>query len=276
MDITERNSDTLAHPSPNRPLATKRMLAVIAFPVLLLLSLGMAAAIYWLFEHSPAAGLLGSCQGVNPPVVGVVAMLFALICAFLASEVWQRHAAASAIVLVEASAAHTLLRAASALGAPGAPLHAATRTHLQRIIDEEWPAMHAGRKTMGATDSTQKLFDLLLADPALLALPAPSRSLLHDALAKLRDARTQRLRLAEASVPTVNWVGLLLLSLLTQAAIAAVHIGQRRAMVLALVIYASGMAVAMSVVAVNDRPFAGQDALLPTALIETLQQFAPR
>ncbi len=252
------------------------MLAVIVFPALLLFSLGTAAAIYWLFEHSPAAGLLGSCRGVTPPFVGVMAVLFALTCAFLASEVWQRHAAAAAVVLAEASASHTLLRAATALGATGAPLHAATRAHVQKLVDEEWPAMHAQRKVIGASDTTQRLFDLLLADPALLALPAPSRTLLHEALAQLRDARTQRLRLAEASVPTVNWVGLLLLGLLTQAAIAVVHIGQRRAMALALVIYASGMAVAMTVVAVNDHPFAGQDALPPTALIETLQQFPPR
>ena len=139
--------------------------------------------------------------------------------------------------------------------------------------------MHAGRKTAGSTDTAQRLFDLLLADPALLALPAPSRTLLHDALARHRSAarRADPASAAGGGLGADRELGR------ADAARPADPVcdrrgafGQRRAMALALVIYASGMAVAMTVVAVNDHPFAGQDALPPTPLIETLQQFAPR
>jgi hypothetical protein len=91
----------------------------------------------------------------------------------------------------------------------------------------------------------------------------------------LRDARTQRLLLANAAVPAANWVALLLLGLLAQVAIATVHTGQPRPMALALVIFSVGMAVATGVVAVNDRPFTGQEGLPPTALVETLRDPMP-
>jgi hypothetical protein len=191
-----------------------KIIALLGLLALLLLCLASAAAVFWLFERSPAAAFLGSCRGVAPTFIGAMAVLFALICAFLASEVWQRRAAALAIVLAEASAARTLLRAANALGAPAAPLADATRAYVQTVIAEEWPAMRSGRSTEGATGSTRRLFDLGLADPRLLA----------------------------------------------QVAISTVHTGQPRPMALALVIISVVMAVAMGVVAVNDRPFTGQGA----------------
>jgi hypothetical protein len=54
----------------------------------------------------------------------------------------------------------------------------ATRAYVQTVIAEEWPAMRSGRSTEGATGSTQRLFDLVLADPGLLAQPVPTRVLL--------------------------------------------------------------------------------------------------
>jgi hypothetical protein len=235
-----------------------------------------AAFLLWLFQASPLRGALRHGQSVNNAVLSVVAVMFALLSAFMASEVWQRRAQALAAVEAEAGALRGLLRVANAVGAPGAALHAAARDHARVVIEQDWPALAAGRPADRSAASTQRLYDLALGDPALLALPATAQALLRDSLTQLRAARTQRLRLGAAHIAWGNWAALGLLAFLAQTAVATIHVAAPRSMLLAMALFTAAVTVLLSMLALNDEPFFGFAAVTDAPYHKVLADFPAR
>jgi hypothetical protein len=247
-------------------------------PALIILAAATTSALLllWLFLASPLRGRLRHGASVNNAVLSVVSVMFALLSAFMASEVWQRRAQALAAVESEAGALRTMLRVANAVGAPADPLHAAARDYARVVIEREWPALAEGRPLDMSSAVTQRLYDLALADSWLLALPATAQTLLRDSLAQLRAARTQRLRLAEARIAWGNWVALGLLAFLAQTAAATIHVAAPRSMILAMLLFTAAMTVLLSMLALNDEPFFGFAAVSERPLARVLADFPAR
>jgi len=228
----------------------------------------------WLFLASPARRTLDSCLGVVPVVLGVIAVMFSLLSAFMASEVWSRRALSVAAVQAEAGGLRAMLRVSDAVGAT--TLRAAALDYTRVVVEREWPALAARHPQDIGWHATQALFDLVLADPVLLALPAGPQAMLRDALGRIREARTQRLRLAGTRIASGNWLALGLLAVLTQAVLCAVHIGQKRAMVLAMLLLSAGIATVLSMLALNDEPFFGFAAVTEVNYMQVLRDFPVR
>ena len=74
---------------------------------------------------------------------------------------------------------------------------------------------------------------------------------LHTAL----DARRQRIVISESDVGAVKWVGILLQGLCTLVAIAMVHSDNRRACAITLMLFATGVALSVLLIAAYSRPF---------------------
>jgi hypothetical protein len=82
------------------------------------------------------------------------------------------------------------------------------------------------------------------------------------------DARRQRIIVSESSVNWVKWDGVLFLGVLTLLAIALVHSENRLATALAMAIFASAVAVSITIIAAQERPFSGQFGVDPDALLQ--------
>ena len=91
-----------------------------------------------------------------------------------------------------------------------------------------------------------------------------------DSLQSALDARRQRIIVSESSVNWVKWTGVILVALLTLVAIAFVHSDNRLTAGLAMGIFAAAVAVSLMLIAAQARPFNGQFAVRPDALIQVM------
>jgi hypothetical protein len=82
------------------------------------------------------------------------------------------------------------------------------------------------------------------------------------------DARRRRIILSLSIVNWVKWTCLFVQAGCTLIAIAIVHSDNRAAAAVAMVIFASGAAVSVLLIASHDRPFSGEISVKPDVLLQ--------
>ena len=70
----------------------------------------------------------------------------------------------------------------------------------------------------------------------------------------------------------MKWSGVILVALLTLVAIAFVHSDNRLSAALALGLFSAAVAASLMLIAAQQRPFSGQFAVRPDALVEVMPQ----
>ena len=90
------------------------------------------------------------------------------------------------------------------------------------------------------------------------------------ALRNALDARRQRILISQSEVNLTKWSTLVLQALCALVAIAMVHSDNRLASLIALGLFATGVAAAALLIAAHDRPFIGQLAVGPEALLQVM------
>jgi hypothetical protein len=244
---------------------------VILVPFVLLYL--VAAGIVWLTHLSPARPFFASCIGVTGPFFASVAVLFGLFAAFLASDVQHRDAQARAAVFREADGVRTILRLVEALGAAGNPLRAAAIGYAQSVLAHGGPAPPEGEGAGEDLVALRSLSAAALAPGLSAAAPPAAHQAILEALVEVREARLERITLtARASAP-INWFAMLILGVLTQVAVAVVHLERMRAQALALFVFTAAFAVTVALIGLAERPLAGEieDAPLRAALVSANQ-----
>jgi hypothetical protein len=218
---------------------------------------GIAGATDWLTHLSPLRPFFISCIGITGPFFASVAVLFSLFAAFLANDVQQRASQAQAAVGREADGIRTILRLSEALGSPGVTLKAAVVDYGRSVLDKEWPRMKEGE----AVDDLQAFRNLTLAvmAPELVAVAPPAaHQAIISGLVEIRQARRERFRLFAHESDPVNWLGMLILGVATQFAIAVVQLDRLRPQALALFVFTTAFAATAVLVGLADRPFTGK------------------
>jgi hypothetical protein len=94
---------------------------------------------------------------------------------------------------------------------------------------------------------------------------------LQDAL----DARRQRIILSGTSINWVKWAVLLVQACLTLVTIAMVHSGNRAANRIILGIFATGVGVAIVLIAAHCNPFMGEFSVSPSVLLQVIPEASP-
>jgi len=84
------------------------------------------------------------------------------------------------------------------------------------------------------------------------------------------EARRQRIVISQSSVGAVKWAGILLQALCTLVAIAMVHSANRRACALTLILFATGVALSVLLIAAYSRPFTGEISVTPELLKQVI------
>lgn len=245
-------------------------MALAVFAIVFLLS----AAIY-LLVIGLATGERGRAFArVSPGLLPPLGIIFGLLVGFLAVQVWNDADEARVAVDREASA----LRAAVLLserfpGRPEGRIRELVRRHVQQAAADEWPAMAEQRATLTPVPSAlaAALRTALALQPNDAGQEIAQRELVAS-LENALDARRQRIIVSESSVNWVKWVGVMFLAALTLLAIAFVHSENRATTALAMAIFASAVAVSITIIAAQERPFSGQFGVEPDPLL----QVAPR
>lgn len=242
----------------------------LMFVLLAVLILGASALICvvsTLRATRPAMLRLGT--GIVAPYFNAVSVLLALLAGFVASDSWERHRQASRIVQTERANAMAVHDLSLAAASDMRDIRSRLAAYLDAVTAQEWPLMaETGEAAPQAGTALGALLQAV-ADPAVASGSGDSvQQTLLDAVMALRNARGERLALANATDDQSKWLNLLALTALTLVAIGLIHLDKPAAQATTLVLFSLAVITTLGVVALHARPFDGPMAVSDKPLIE--------
>ena len=213
-----------------------------------------------------------SFMAISPGLLSPIGVIFGLLIAFTAAQVWNDTQRANAAVDTEASALRSVV-IESAVFPEDAQLRlrALLRQYIQYTITTEWSMMAQGAVTL-------KISPPLLNDALQFTLALKEESpgqqtaqrQVAEALEQALEARRQRILTSRSEVSGVKWGCLTFLGVCLLFAIALVHCGDRLASAVAIGLFSAGLATAMLLILAHDRPFTGELAIKPEPLLQVM------
>lgn len=214
-------------------------------------------------------------KGVSPGMLPPLGIIFGLFVAFVASQVWSDTDRARAAVNTEANSLSTVIfLSASFPGEPELRMRELTRRHIGEVVTVEWPLMaqrNASSFTVTPAALAEELQFVLALKPQSEGQVTAQRQIVA-ALEGAMEARRQRIAVSRSRVNWVKWTALILQAVCTLIAVAMVHIDNRGAAVIALWIFATGVAVSILLISSHDRPFSGELSVKPDLLKQVLPE----
>ena len=230
--------------------------------------------IYWIVKALAVGERARAFKGVSPGLLPPLGIIFGLFVAFVAAQVWNDADRAKAAVTDEASALRAVVLLADTLPAePRARLHSLVRRQITEAATQEWPMMarHHATLTLPPPALVEALQVALALTPRGEGEAIAQRELVAS-LEKALDARRQRITISQSSVNWVKCMGLLLQAACTLVAIAMVHCDNRPTAVLALGLFATGVAISLMLIASHARPFTGEISVGPQLLLQVIPE----
>ena len=223
------------------------------FASLIVFYLGTAALMVWLSFRSPWSPLILSFKGVVAPFFSSTAVIFGLLIAFLSNDIWDRNKQAERVVLTESDTLVALYSLSVASGTDSKRLRTAIRGYASAVVDDEWPRLALEERSA----KTEAALTALLREVALTgsAKDAGVQRTMLDMVLKIRSAHEDRLQLGQNRSAVTKWATVLLLALITQVAIAIVHLERPRPQAAALFIFTIGAVSLLGLLAVHEAPF---------------------
>lgn len=233
------------------------------FATLTLLYFGTALALAAVTFCSPLTGPIKSLSGVVAPFFSSVAILFGLLTGFLANDIGDRNRQAVRAVQTEVGELRNIYTLSVASASDMSAIRVALKAYVNSTIHDEWPSIVHGE----TSPRTEAAYDSLLreiSDPAITrdASAAVHAALLSAAI-RVGTARNDRHSLSVDHTNTLKWSTVLLLGLITQIALALVHLERPRAMLAALTVFSSSAVVALGLIALQEYPFEGAFQVSP-------------
>ena len=213
-----------------------------------------------------------SFKGVSAGMLPVLGVIFGLFVAFTAAQVWTDNDRASATVSREASALRAVTLLASALpDEPQARLLGLVRSYVEQAAKTEWPEMANQTASLRETPvALAEALQLVVGTPLQGAGQQIAQREIITALGTALDARRQRILISQTEVNPVKWWCLYLQAICELLAIALVHCDNRLTSVIALGLFATGVAASVLLIAAHDRPFTGQISVSPGPLLQIM------
>jgi hypothetical protein len=236
------------------------------FATLIALYSGAALVLYGLAFRSPLAGHTKTLTGVVAPFFSAVAILFGLLSGFLANDVGERNRQAVRAVHTEASELQNIYTLSVASVTDMQDIRVALKDYARSAARDEWPEMIEG----GSSEKTSTAYDTLLREISDPAITRTASAAVHAAMltaaVRVGTARTDRLSLSSDYTNDLKWISVLILGVMTQIALALVHLERPRAMLAALTVFGTAAVVALGLIALQEHPFQGTFRVSPAPL----------
>jgi hypothetical protein len=234
----------------------------------------VAAVVHAIVTMLARGDRLRDFKGVSPGLLPPLGIIFGLLVAFLAAQIWGDVDRANTAVNREASALRAVvLLSPSFPGKPGERLRDLIQQQIQYATAVEWPAMShkEASLTMISRPLAQALQAAIALTPEGAGQMAAQREIVT-ALENALDARRQRILVSHAEVNPVKWMSLIVQAICTLTAIAMVHSDSRATARIALGLFSTAIAVCILLLVSHDRPFTGQLSVKPAVLMEVQPQ----
>lgn len=236
------------------------------FAALCMLYYGAALGLAGLTFRSPLAGRVQSLTGVVAPFFSCVAILFGLLTGFLANDIGDRNRQALRAVQTEAGELRNIYTLSVASATDMQDIRVALKDYARSAVQDEWPEMVEA----GSSAKTNAAYDTLLREISDPAITRDASGAVHAALltaaVRVGSARTDRLSLSGDQTNDLKWISVLILGVITQIALALVHLERPRAMLAALTVFSTAAIVALGLIALQEHPFQGMFQVSPTPL----------
>jgi len=213
-------------------------------------------------------------KSISPGLLPPLGIIFGLFVAFVAAQVWNDVERAKAAVSTEASALRAVILISDNFPEEAKTgLHALIRRYITHTVTLEWPIMARQLSTLTASPPTlvEALHLTLALTPNGRGQEVAQREMTA-ALERALDARRQRIIISQSSVNWVKCAGLILQAACTLLAIAMVHNENRLTAVLAMAVFATGVAISLMLIASHARPFTGQISVRPEFLLQVMPE----
>lgn len=236
------------------------------FLTLIVCYLATAAMIVWVCFRPKWHDRVLSFGGIVPPFFVAPAIVFSLMMAFLASDVWERDRLTSHVVLDERDAVKAVYEVSAMTGPTMPKLRTAARDYVASVLHDEWPNMRHQREA----PETGAALDVLLRLAADPAIAQQTGQTVHGALlgAALRivAARSSRLALSTDQADQYKWSVVLMLAVFAQIGVAMVHLDRARPQIMALLVFTASAVTALGLIAICEEPFHGAHQVSPAPL----------
>jgi len=229
-----------------------------------------AALLVWLSFRSPLRDPIQSARGVVAPFFGSVAVIFGLLVAFLSNDIWDRNKQAQRVILTEADTLVALYSLSVASGSDSSAFRAAIRGYASAVVEDEWPRLRLQQRS----PRTEAALDALMrqvASPGVAKDTGVQRTMLEMVL-RIRAAHEDRLVVASDRTAVTKWAAVLLLALITQLAIAVVHLERPRPQAAALTIFTLAAVSLLGMLAIHEAPYEPPVFVPPGPIIDVLRQ----
>lgn len=231
---------------------------------------GAATAVQWALHRPRWAGWIASLQGVAPPFINIIGVLFGLTLAFLANDTWSAHDRAMNAVFKEADSLRSIAVLSQQLAEP---LRSEVRGAVTRYGEAsagEWPMLAARRSSADVTAQADALLTLLASPRVSAGAGDNVQALMLRKAIEIRDERDLRIGLSQTHVNPLKWLGMAFLGFLTLLSITVVHVEKPRAAMVAVILFALAAAPTAAIVLIQGNPFQQPTSVTPAPIVEAV------
>lgn len=202
-------------------------------------------------------------------------VIYAVLLAFVFSEVWSEYNTAANAINQECGRLHGAAVLASALPpAEAGPIEANMRRYLAAVVEDEWPAMERRELSPPTSRAFEILWRGVAATDTARGMDNPTRSQIMSQLSRAHQWRETRLFQMTLHVPGLMWVLLIGLGVVLVGFLLCFGVAYVSSQVIFTAVFAASVALVLAVVHCLDFPFEGSLRLPPTDFQTTLQRIA--
>jgi hypothetical protein len=230
----------------------------------------VAAVVFFAVSRLGRSRMGPAFRGFSPGMLSPLGVIFGLLVAFIAAQVWGDVERARVAVDREASALRSAVLLADAFPSEAdTHMRQLVRRHIDFAVSEEWPQMANQSATLHLTSPglAEALQYAITLEPKGSGQTTAQRELIAT-LETALQARRERIILSRSNVNWVKWTCVFAQALFLMIAIALVHIDSRGASAVAIAVFATGFAVSVLLIASHDCPFTGQISIKPDVLLQ--------
>ena len=229
------------------------------------------AGLQWLIQCEKLSAWIASLQGVAPPFINIVGVLFALTLAFLANDTWIAHDRAVKAVYKEADSLHAIATLSHKLPEPlKTEVRQAVVAYAEANV-AEWPDLASRKSNREVSQRADTLFSLLASTRMASAAGDNVQEVMLRKMSEISDERDQRIALSQTHVNPLKWLGMGFLGLLTLISVAIVHLDRPRAAFAAMLLFALAAAPTAAIVLVQGNPFQPPSNVTPTPIVHVIE-----
>ena len=230
------------------------------------------ATVNWILHRPQWRSQVLSLQGVAPPFINIIGVLFGLTLAFLANDTWSAHDRAMNAVFKEADSLRSILVLSGQIDEPLRSEVRSTLVDYGRASADEWALLAVRQSSPAVNHLADTLLTQLASKHTAASAGENVQALMLRKAIEIRDERDLRIGLSQTHVNPLKWLGMAFLGLLTLLSIAVIHVEKPRAALVGIVLFALAAAPTAAIVLIQGNPFQHPTSVTPAPILEAIGQ----